>query len=126
MTTYSGKFQGRNFCELVENTSFAEKTFANCSLLPHQRMLRPQILRKKTFANSHAQNCKICKSFIPRKFPAIQCCLAMLPDYMHSWHKICHCNSLTHSTSLFCKVLCGFAISACPFRTSQQAYSGSA
>ena len=27
-----------NFCELVKNTIFAEKTFADCLLLPHQRM----------------------------------------------------------------------------------------
>ena len=36
-----------NFRELVKNTVFTEKTFVDCSLLPHQRMSHPQILWRK-------------------------------------------------------------------------------
>ena len=34
---YSGEtFKGENFCELVKNTSFMEKTFTDCSLVLRQ------------------------------------------------------------------------------------------
>ena len=36
-----------NFHGLVKNTIFAEKTFADCSLLQRQRMPHPQISRRK-------------------------------------------------------------------------------
>ena len=37
-----------NFCKQIdENMIFAEKTFADCLLLPCQRMPRPQILQRK-------------------------------------------------------------------------------
>ena len=40
-------FEGENFCELVKNTTFVEKTFADCSFVPCQRTLRPQISWRK-------------------------------------------------------------------------------
>ena len=39
----SGKLLRENFCELVKNTIIAEKTFADCLFLLHQRMAHPQI-----------------------------------------------------------------------------------
>jgi len=42
-----GNFEGENFRKLVKNTIFAEKTFADCSLLLHQRTPRSQISRRK-------------------------------------------------------------------------------
>ena len=41
-----GNFQGRKLCESVKNTIFVEKTFADHSLLPHQKMPRPKISQK--------------------------------------------------------------------------------
>ena len=38
-----GNFEGENFHELVKNTIFTEKTFADCSLVLRQRTPRPQI-----------------------------------------------------------------------------------
>ena len=40
-------FEGENFCELVKNTIFTEKTFTDCSLGPCQRTQHPQILQRK-------------------------------------------------------------------------------
>ena len=37
----------KTFCKLVKNTIFTEKTFMNCSILPHQRMPYLQISRRK-------------------------------------------------------------------------------
>ena len=65
----AGNFQRRKFCKLV---TFVEQTFADCSLLPGQRMPRPQILRRKHL--QIATNCEICKGFLSRKFPAIRYC----------------------------------------------------
>ena len=44
---YRGTFKGENFHELVKDTNFANKTFADCLLLPCQRMPYPQISRIK-------------------------------------------------------------------------------
>ena len=38
----NGNFQGRKLSRIGENTIFAEKTFADCSLLPCQRTPRPK------------------------------------------------------------------------------------
>ena len=46
-TVWRETFEGENFCELVKNTTFAEKTYADCSLLPHQHMPSPQISQWK-------------------------------------------------------------------------------
>ena len=46
-TVWRETFEGENFRELVKNTTFAEKTYADCSLLPHQHMLSPQTSRRK-------------------------------------------------------------------------------
>ena len=40
-------FRRRKLSRIGENTIFAEKTFADCSLLLCQRMPRPKILQRK-------------------------------------------------------------------------------
>ena len=46
-TVWQETFEGENFHELVKNMTFAEKTYADCSFLPHQCMPSSQILRRK-------------------------------------------------------------------------------
>ena len=45
MYCIAGNFHGRKFRELVENKTFTEKTFVNCSLMP-QRAPCPQISQR--------------------------------------------------------------------------------
>ena len=74
----AGNFRGRKLLWIGEkNMTFAEKTYADCSLLPHQRMPSPQISRRKlswiaTHSQKFSHNCEICESFLPQTFPAIQ------------------------------------------------------
>ena len=49
--------------------TFTEKTFVDCSLLPHQRMPHPKFHRENFRVQS--QNCEICESFLPQKFSAV-------------------------------------------------------
>ena len=60
---------GENFCELVKNKIFAEKTFA----VPKDAT--PQNFAKKNFANSH-KTVKFVKVFSLERFPAVRyvCC----------------------------------------------------
>ena len=44
---YSGKLSRENFCKLVKNTIFTERSFADCSLLLRQRTPCPKILQRK-------------------------------------------------------------------------------
>ena len=60
-------FWGRKLSRIDENTIFAEKTFAICSLL--QRMPCYQIPRRNF--REWSRKCNIHESFLPRKFPAI-------------------------------------------------------
>ena len=39
----AGTFKRENFCELVKNTIFVEKTCADCSPAPSQRTPRPKV-----------------------------------------------------------------------------------
>ena len=74
-TVYQKMLEGENFHELVKNTIFSEKTFADCLLLPCQRMPHPQISWRKL--SRVTTNCKICRSFLPQKFS----CYTVLGDY---------------------------------------------
>ena len=62
-------FEGENFRELVKIQFSQRKTFAGCSLLPHQRTPRPKF-RGENF-RVQPQNREICESFLPQKFSAI-------------------------------------------------------
>ena len=58
-------FRGKNFHELVKNTIFMEKTFANCFLLMCQRMPWPQISwRKLSWIDTKPRNLR---KFSPSK-----------------------------------------------------------
>ena len=59
---------GENFHELVKNTIFTEKTFVDCSLLPHQWTSHTQILWRKLFTNSY-KTMKFVKVFSLKSFP---------------------------------------------------------
>ena len=54
-------------CKLVKNTIFAEKTFADCSLL-QPKVATPPNFAEKTFANSH-KIAKFAKVFSLESFP---------------------------------------------------------
>ena len=69
----------------------------DCSLLPHQRIPHPQILQRELSRNP--QNCKICETFLLRKFPAIW----MSPGI--TWHLV----SL-HMTGFYQALLPGVAV----------------
>ena len=117
-----GTFERENFHELVKNTIFTEKTFADCSLLLHQRTPHPKFHRKlsriahfcctkgchtpnfteKTFANSH-KTVKFAKVFFLESFQLcnISCtinCSAVLRSLVEmSWRyrlflQLSHCN----------------------------------
>ena len=62
-----GNFRGRKLSRIGENTIFAEKTFADCSLLQRQKMPRPNFA-EKTFAYSH-KTAKFTKVFSLTSFP---------------------------------------------------------
>ena len=81
----AGNIRGGNCCELVENTIFVAKTFANCSLLPCQRVPRPKFCREN-FCKK-AQNHEIHKRFLPRKFPTVQ-------YFEHHHVGLCGCNDI--------------------------------
>ena len=56
-----------NFCELVENKIFMEKTFAGCSLVPPKQDAMPPNFAEKTFPNSRYTN--FMKVFLLESFP---------------------------------------------------------
>ena len=64
-------FEGENFHKLVTNTIFGEKTFADCSLVPCQRMPRPQILQRKLLRI--ATNLRNSWKFYPSKVSCYIC-----------------------------------------------------
>ena len=78
----------------MKNIIFAEKTFADYSLLPRQRTPRPKFCRENF--RKLPQNREIRKSFLPRKFSAIRyvfgihhqnkCTLAL--ETLASWSKL--------------------------------------
>ena len=72
-------FEGENFHDLVKNTIFVAKTFADCSLLPCQKTSHPQILQCWKKLSQMATKRKICRSFLPWKFPAIRYAFSLLP-----------------------------------------------
>ena len=63
-------FKGENFRKLVKNMIFAEKTFADFSLVPRQRMPHSQILWRELL--QIATKLQNLQSFLPHKFPAIR------------------------------------------------------
>ena len=66
-----GNFRGRKLSRIGENTIFAEKTFAGCSLLQHQRCHAPNFV-EKTFANSY-KIAKFTKIFSLESFLVSSC-----------------------------------------------------
>ena len=48
----AGNFEGKNFCNLMNNMIFVEKTFVDCSLLQRQGATPPNFA-EKIFANNH-------------------------------------------------------------------------
>ena len=87
--SYSGEetFEGENFCELVKNTIFTAKTFTDCSLVPCQRIQRPQNSWRKLLRL--ATNLQNLPKFSPLK---VFCCMVQ-------------------GTSLCGTVTCGFLLS---------------
>ena len=69
---------------LGEKHDFAEKTFADCALVPHQRTPRLQISRRKTFANSH-KTTKFSPSKVSRY--TVVCCAWFPVD--HHGYQLC-------------------------------------
>ena len=59
-------FKGGNFYKLVEDTIFAEKTFADCLLVQPTKHHAPKV-RRENF-HEEPQNLEIHKSFLPQKF----------------------------------------------------------
>ena len=93
-----GNFWGRKLSRIGENTIFADKTFADCSLLPRQRMPRTKFFGKKTFAYSH-KTAKFAKVFSLESFPLYSTFFQVvantsliprpLPDFIsQQWRKI--------------------------------------
>ena len=62
-----GNFRGRKLSRIGENTIFAEKTFADCSLLQCQRTPHPNFA-EKTFTFSH-ETAKFVNVFSLESFP---------------------------------------------------------
>ena len=79
-TVWQETFEGENFCELVKNVIFTEKTFVDCSLLPHQRTPLPQILQRKL--SRIATKPQNLQKFLPRKFLIIRY-LDQVGSYYH-------------------------------------------
>ena len=91
-TVWRETFEGENFRELVKNTTFAKKTYADCSLLLHQHMPPPKFRGENFHEQPH--NCEICESFLSQTFPAIQHIGGQLPsmdvpntDTLMSWYE---------------------------------------
>ena len=62
-----GNYRGRKLSGI--STIFTEKTFTDCSLLLCQRMLRPQIVRRKLLHKYSHKTARFAKVFFLKSFP---------------------------------------------------------
>ena len=104
-----------NLREFVKNMVFAEKTFADCSLLPCKRMPHPKFHGQ----NFHvlATKPQIRESFLPRKFSAIRYSSFLTPImesqctiycFRRLWYYVtlCECRIMTSDTLACINMLC--------------------
>ena len=83
-----GNFEGEKFRELMKSMTFAEKTFADCWLLPCQRTPHPKFYGENV--HEQPQDCKIRKRFLPRNFPTKR----TVESGYHQAHIVIQCTPL--------------------------------
>ena len=89
----AGNFLGKKLSWICEKYDIHwEKTFTDCSLLPHQRMAHPKIFWRKL-----SRIATKLWSFLPWKFPAIRCPCRLRDCYTS--YCLCFMSQLYNSTA---------------------------